>query len=63
MKVHCSEPPPVIPYMSRRVGGGLQLPLIGALVGGGGGGGGGEEGAVCFWPDTKCVRGFHRAGE
>ena len=30
--------------------------------GGGGGGGGGGEGAVCFWPDTKCVCGFDRAG-
>ena len=23
---------------------------------------GGGEGALCFWPDAKCVRGFDRAG-
>ena len=26
------------------------------------GGEGGRKGAVCFWPDTKCVHGFDRAG-
>ena len=36
--------------------------IFSSRIVGGEGGGGGEEGAVCFWPDTKCVHGFDRAG-
>ena len=42
-----------------RTRGGYRIFSSANSIGGGGGGGGkGEsEGAVCFWPDTKCVRG------
>ena len=48
---------------------GIEMRLVDCRKGGegGGGGGGGREGggrvlSASVWPDTKCVRGFDRAG-
>ena len=43
---------------------GIEMRLVDCRKGGGGGGGGGGERVLSasVWPDTKCVRGFDRAG-
>ena len=42
---------------------GIEMRLIDCRKGGGGGGeGGGRVLFASVWPDTKCVRGFDRAG-